>query len=93
MDGEPQLVQLVKCCKQKCSHILTDDFYDWLESEDGYGRTAHCPKCNGTEFYTLNHKGQQENHASKLDPTTIEPTNRMGNKLRTKLLTVRNMYI
>jgi len=53
-------------------------------------KVAICPKCGNDSFYTLNRHGQKINKMNEpLDPTTIEPSPRMGLKMRRRIFAAR----
>jgi hypothetical protein len=84
-DCNPRLVRLLQCGRKSCGYVLTDDEREWKSVE--YGKRAICSQCGCDSFYTLNEKGQQittrdrEKYRDGIDPTTIEPSPRMGPKM------------
>ncbi len=97
---ERRLVTLLQCGKSRCGHVLTEAEYDWkpdLERDSFLGKTAYCPKCGGDSFYTLNAQGQARRMSDpgprEIDPETIEPSPRMGLKMRRRLLAAKRRAI
>lgn len=87
-------ITLVQCCKGRCGYVLLESEYIWFsEAMSRFSKTAHCPKCQGLEFYTLNSKGQARKQSDigprDIDPTTINPSSRMGLKMRRRILAAK----
>lgn len=83
---QPRLVRLIQCGRRSCGHVLTEDERP-LRRDDDRRSTCICPKCGEDSFYTLNEKGQSINQMSyELDPSTIEPSPRMGPKMKARIL-------
>ncbi|MEO5715037.1 MAG: hypothetical protein ABIT37_16280 [Luteolibacter sp.] len=89
----PRLVRLVMCGRRSCSHVLIEEERDWREDPDWKGhRTAVCPKCGDDSFYHLNEAGQKINFSDRekyrngIDPATIEPSPKMGLKMKRRIL-------
>lgn len=82
--------KLLQCGRRSCSHVLWESERDW--SPNGIGKTAICPNCGETGFYTLNSAGQKltmsQHRAGHdvFDPAIIEPSPRMGPKMRSAIL-------
>ena len=95
-DSVHRLVRILQCGRQSCSHVLTEDERDW-KSDPRWesSRTAICPECGCDSFYTLNEKGQQittrdrEKYREGIDPSTLEPSPRMGPKNRRMILAAK----
>ncbi len=92
----PRLVSLLQCGKQRCGHVLLEEERAWTAPKGSLNRrVAICPKCGHDSFYTLNEKGQQittrdrEQYRHGLDPTMIEPSPRMGLKMKRRILAVK----
>lgn len=96
-----RLVTLVQCCKSRCGHVLTEDEYVWIPDDDSRFRgskRAVCPKfCGGRSFYTLNTSGQHRKSGDtglrEIDPTEIEPSPRLGLKMKRRLLAAKRRAI
>lgn len=93
---QKRLVRLIQCGRRACSHILTEDEREWTRPlGELRRRTAICPQCGCDNFYTLNERGQSitfrelENYRNGLDPATIEPSPRMGSKMKSRLLAAK----
>lgn len=84
------LVKLIQCGRRSCSYVLLGDERRWLPKD--IGRTACCPFCGNDDFYTLKANGQKtvwserDLYRNGIDPNLIEPTPRMGPKMRSALL-------
>ncbi len=91
---QPRLVRLLQCGRKSCGHVLTEAEREWVKSKDFEGaRTAVCPECGNDDFYTLNAAGQsmtmrqmRESGEREIDPATIEPSPRMGPKMKARIL-------
>lgn len=96
-DVTPRRVRLLQCGRRSCSYVLTEDERAWRRDPGcSLGRrTAVCPACGADSFYNLNAQGKaltaQEMRSgdTSVDPSTIDPTGRMGPKKRAQLLAVR----
>lgn len=99
-EQKPPTVILLQCAKSRCGHVLTEDEYVW-KSDRSFGladsKTAHCPRCDGVAFYTLNALGQirksRDESPREIDPTTIEPSPRMGLKMKRRILAAKRRAI
>ena len=93
-DCQKRLVRLLQCGRKSCGHVLTESERDWVKSKDFEGaRTAVCPECGNDDFYTLNAAGQamttrdmRDGADREIDPATIEPSPRMGPKMKARIL-------
>ena len=92
----PRLVRLVQCARKSCGHVLLEDERGWTLPKGAlFSRTAICPKCSNHSFYTLNEKGQQitmrdsEKYRHGIDPASIEPSPRMGLKMKRRILAAK----
>jgi len=96
-DSVHRLVHLLQCGRAKCGHVLTKDEYDWKPS--GIGATAICPMCGCSEFYSLKANGQKmtmkdhEENRDGINPELIEPTPRMGPKLKASLINAKRRIL
>jgi hypothetical protein len=94
---QPRLVHLLQCARAKCGHVLTKDEYDWKPS--GIGKTAICPMCGCSEFYSLKANGQKmtmkdhDENRDGINPELIDPTPRMGPKLKASLLAAKRRIL
>lgn len=92
-DGGPALIRMLQCGKKSCSHIFTDDEHVWLPGT--IGKRACCPLCHNGDYYTLKENGQKmtmqerEPYRKGIDPNAIEPTAKMGPKMRLRLERVK----
>ncbi len=91
-----RFVRLIQCGRRSCGYVLTEDEREWRQDPEWEARkTAICPKCGEDGFYTLNEKGQQitmrdsEKYRNGLNPATIEPSTRMGLKMRRIILAAK----
>jgi hypothetical protein len=89
-----ELVELVQCSKSKCGYVLTTSEYVWGDNPGWTcGQTATCPKCGRGSFYYLNAQGQARKMSDKIsreiDPETIEPSPRMGLKMKRRILAAK----
>jgi len=88
-------VKLIQCGRHSCGHILLEDERDWKPLTEWSGKRAICPKCGEDSFYTLNEKGQKttmsqrDQYRDGIDPATIEPSSRMGLKMRRRILAAK----
>ena len=93
----PRLVHLLQCARAKCGHVLTKDEYTWKPS--CIGRTAICPMCGCSEFYSLKANGQKmtmkdhDENRDGINPELIVPTPRMGPKLKASLLDAKRRIL
>lgn len=93
-DCQERLVRLLQCGRKSCGHVLTEGEREWVKSKDFEGaRTAVCPECGNDDFYTLNAAGQamtardmRDGADREIDPATIEPSPRMGPKMKARIL-------
>lgn len=90
MNDQPKtLVRLIQCGRRSCSYVLTEDERDWMPN--GFGKTAVCPICGNDGFYRLKPNGQKmtmserDQYRDGIDPATIEPSPRMGPKMKAYL--------
>lgn len=96
----PRLVRLIQCGRRSCGYVLTEDEREWSQDPEWeFRKTAICPKCGEDSFYTLNERGQKitfkerDKYRDGLDPTTIEPSPRMGLKMRRRILAAKRRAI
>jgi hypothetical protein len=96
----PRLVRLVQCGRRACGYVLTEEERDWREDPEWEGRkTAVCPKCGEDSFYSLNELGQKltmrdrDKYRDGIDPATIEPSPRMGEKMKRWILAAKSRAI
>ena len=90
--SQPRLV--LQCGRKSCGHVLTESERDWVKSKYFKGaKTAVCPECGNDDFYALNSAGQamtardmRDGAAREIDPATIEPSPRMGPKMKARIL-------
>lgn len=99
-NSAPHLVHLIQCGRRACSHVLTEDEREWTAPEGALRRrTAICPQCGCDNFYTLNESGQsitfrdREKYRNGLNPADIEPSPRLGPKMKNRLLAVKARII
>ena len=85
-------VKLIQCGRRSCSYVLDEDERAWEqhpEWEDG--KVAVCPICGQDDFFTLKPNGQKvrvsemDEYRDGIDPNLIEPTPRMGPKMKAYL--------
>jgi hypothetical protein len=87
------LVKLIQCGRRSCSHVLLED--ERAERPNDFGYTLICPKCGNDDFYTLKENGrktvwsERDLYRNGIDPNLIEPTTRMGPKMRAALLSAK----
>lgn len=97
MSQEPETffpkVILMQCGRRSCGHVLLDTEREWIPN--GIGETACCPKCGEEGFYHLNELGQtlkmsqREQYRHGVDPHLINPSTRMGLKMRRRIFAVK----
>ena len=97
---QPRLVRILECGRQSCGYVLTEKERDWKSDPRWEShRTAICPECGCDSFYTLDEKGQRittcdrEKYREGIDPTTLEPSPRMGPKKRQRILAVKQRIL
>jgi len=90
--SNPILVRLIQCGRRSCSYVLTEDERDWEQHPKwDSGKVAVCPICGNDGFYTLKPNGQKmtmserDQYRDGIDPATIEPSPRMGPKMKAYL--------
>ena len=95
-----RLVRLIQCERRSCGHVLIEDERAWIPHPEWAGAMrAVCPKCADYGFYTLNEKGQAigikdlDKYRNGIDPETIDPSPRMGLKMKRRILAAKRRAI
>lgn len=87
-------IQLLKCARNGCSHVFTDDEYKEVPfSGTLSGADLVCPRCENDSTYTLDHNGILTNPGATIDAHDIEPSRRLGLKMRRRVLAARRRAV
>jgi len=91
-DSVGRVVRLLKCGKQRCSHVFTDDEYvDIPHPEWANSSIRTCPKCGNDSVWMLDKNGRVVDlgRSDGIDPGDIEPSPRMGLKMKRRILAAK----
>lgn len=93
-----RLVRLIQCGRASCGYVLTEDEQKWVpHPEFENSTTGTCPKCGKDSFYHLNAQGQKRRMSEPLpweiDPNDIEPSPKMGLKMKRRILAAKRRAI
>lgn len=92
------LVELMQCGKTSCGHVLIESEQVWVPNPEWkHSKTATCPKCGNDCFFSLNAQGQKRKMSDtcprKIPPSDIQPSPRMGLKMRRRILAAKSRAI
>lgn len=83
-------VQLLKCARQACSHVFTDKEYKKIPHKWAFGgEMMVCPRCENDSMFTLWHDGTICNPCYHVNAYDIEPSIRLGIKMRQEMLAAK----
>jgi hypothetical protein len=94
---ESKRVELLQCGKSTCGHVLVEDEQVWVPSRLCWAgsTTGTCPKCGNDSFYHLDANGRKMTSTQifegrgHIDPNTIQPSPRMGLKMKRRILAAK----
>lgn len=92
--GSGRQVQLLKCAKQVCSHVFTDEEYKKIPWKGvSGGEHMVCPKCENDSTFTLWHDGTICRPGYRINAHDIEPSPRLGIRMRKRILAAKQRAV
>ena len=92
------MIELLQCAKSSCGHVMLKYEQDCIPHPDWEcAILCVCPKCGKESFYTLNAQGQKRKQSDpsprEFDPNEINPSPKMGLKMRRRILAAKRRAI
>lgn len=91
---EDTRIQLLKCTRQKCSHVFTSEEFKKVPwPGQSCGKLMVCPQCENDSTYTLGSDGIAADPETRINAHDIEPSNRLGLKMRRRVFAAKRRAI